>query len=147
DALGFLSFLVVLFIVHAAIGLALEQRRGLLRTLRACGVSARMLIGCLIVELGVLALVGGVFSVISGYWLVSALLLDVAARLSALYGEVVAERLRLRPGWTGWSTGFSPFGGVVDCANTFLRASPLPQVAVAEPSAWELGTSVLLRGI
>jgi putative ABC transport system permease protein len=38
DALGFLSFVVGLFIVHAAIGLALEQRRGLLRTLRACGV-------------------------------------------------------------------------------------------------------------
>ncbi|ERO60867.1 hypothetical protein P308_11840 [Pseudomonas piscis] len=34
DALGFLSFVVGLFIVHAAIGLALEQRRGLLRT---CG--------------------------------------------------------------------------------------------------------------
>ncbi|NWD99184.1 ABC transporter permease, partial [Pseudomonas reactans] len=32
DALGFLSFVVGLFIVHAAIGLALEQRRGLLRT-------------------------------------------------------------------------------------------------------------------
>jgi putative ABC transport system permease protein len=30
--LGFLSFVVGLFIVHAAIGLALEQRRGLLRT-------------------------------------------------------------------------------------------------------------------
>ena len=52
DALGFLSFVVGLFIVHAAIGLALEQRRGLLRTLRACGVSARMLIACLAVELG-----------------------------------------------------------------------------------------------
>ena len=37
DALGFLSCVVGLFIVHAAIGLALEQRRGLLRTLRACG--------------------------------------------------------------------------------------------------------------
>lgn len=52
DALGFLSFVVGLFIVHAAIGLALEQRRSLLRTLRACGVSARMLIACLAVELG-----------------------------------------------------------------------------------------------
>src|SRR3546814_2055361 len=37
DALGVLSFVVGLFIVHAAIGLALEQRRGLLRTLREIG--------------------------------------------------------------------------------------------------------------
>jgi putative ABC transport system permease protein len=36
DALGVLSFVVGLFIVHAAIGLALEQRRSLLRTLRGC---------------------------------------------------------------------------------------------------------------
>ncbi|MGE8068753.1 rod shape-determining protein, partial [Pseudomonas sp. NPDC089569] len=39
--------------------LALEQRRGLLRTLRACGVSARMLIACLAAELGGTAYPGG----------------------------------------------------------------------------------------
>ncbi|MFP3449375.1 ABC transporter permease, partial [Pseudomonas sp. SIMBA_067] len=66
DALGCLSFVVGLFIVHAAIGLALEQRRGLLRTLRACGVSARMLLVSLGVELGVLSLLGGVLGVASG---------------------------------------------------------------------------------
>ncbi len=52
NALGVLSFIVGLFIVHAAIGLALEQRRGLLRNLRACGVSARLLMTTLGVELG-----------------------------------------------------------------------------------------------
>ncbi|MFW5660607.1 MAG: ABC transporter permease, partial [Oceanicaulis sp.] len=36
-AFGFLSFAVGLFIVYAAIGLAFEQRRGALRTLRARG--------------------------------------------------------------------------------------------------------------
>ena len=40
-AFGLLSFLVGLFIVNSAIGLAFEQRRPMLRTLRACGVSAR----------------------------------------------------------------------------------------------------------
>ena len=42
-AFGLLSFLVGLFIVNSAIGLAFEQRLPMLRTLRACGVSARML--------------------------------------------------------------------------------------------------------
>ena len=42
-AFGLLSFFVGLFIVNSAIGLAFEQRLPMLRTLRACGVSARML--------------------------------------------------------------------------------------------------------
>jgi putative ABC transport system permease protein len=42
-AFGLLSFLVGLFIVNSAIGLAFEQRLPMLRTLRACGASARML--------------------------------------------------------------------------------------------------------
>lgn len=145
DALGFLSFLVGLFIVHAAIGLALEQRRGLLRTLRACGVSARMLIGCLIVELGVLALVGGVFGVISGYWLASALLPDVAASLRGLYGVEVAGQLRLSPWWWFSGIGLSLFGALLAGANSLLRAARLPLLAVADPQAWHLQHARWLR--
>ena len=136
DALGFLSFVVGLFIVHAAIGLALEQRRGLLRTLRACGVSARMLIGSLIVELGVLALIGGVFGVVSGYWLASVLLLDVAASLRGLYGAEVAGQLRLSPWWWFSGIGLSLFGALLAGANSLLRAARLPLLAVADPQAW-----------
>ncbi|MHA3736975.1 FtsX-like permease family protein [Pseudomonas sp. Eth.TT006] len=136
DALGFLSFVVGLFIVHAAIGLALEQRRGLLRTLRACGVSARMLIASLIVELGVLALVGGVFGVVSGYWLASVLLPDVAASLRGLYGAEVAGQLRLSPWWWFSGIGLSLFGALLAGANSLLRAARLPLLAVADPQAW-----------
>nr|WP_207199859.1 FtsX-like permease family protein [Pseudomonas sp. TH43] len=136
DALGFLSFVVGLFIVHAAIGLALEQRRGLLRTLRACGVSARMLIGCLIVELGVLALIGGVLGVISGYWLASVLLPDVAASLRGLYGAEVAGQLRLSPWWWFSGIGLSLLGALLAGANSLLRAARLPLLAVADPQAW-----------
>ena len=59
-AFGLLSFFVGLFIVNSAIGLAFEQRLPMLRTLRACGVSARMLNTVLVVELVSLALVAGV---------------------------------------------------------------------------------------
>jgi putative ABC transport system permease protein len=90
DALGFLSFVVGLFIVHAAIGLALEQRRGLLRTLRACGVSVRMLIASLSVELGALSLLGGVLGVASGYLLASLLLpIRIGLAASAKAGAAV----------------------------------------------------------
>ena len=42
-AFGVLAFAVGIFIVHAAIGLAFESRRGVMRTLRALGVPGRML--------------------------------------------------------------------------------------------------------
>jgi putative ABC transport system permease protein len=136
DALGFLSFVVGLFIVHAAIGLALEQRRGLLRTLRACGVSARMLISCLAVELGGLALIGGLAGVVSGYLLASVLLPDVAASLRGLYGAEVAGQLSLSPWWWLSGVGLSLLGALLAGANSLLRAARLPLLALADPQAW-----------
>ena len=49
-AFGLLSFFVGLFIVNSAVGLAFEQRLPMLRTLRSCGVSARMLNAVLVIE-------------------------------------------------------------------------------------------------
>lgn len=136
DALGFLSFVVGLFIVHAAIGLALEQRRGLLRTLRACGVSARVLIGSLALELGALALLGGIAGVLSGYWLASLLLPDVAASLRGLYGAEVAGQLNLSPWWWFSGVGLSLLGALLAGADSLLRAARLPLLALANPQAW-----------
>src|SRR3984957_20828732 len=58
-AFGLLSFFVGLFIVNSAIGLAFEQRLPMLRTLRACGVSARLLNTVLLLELIFFALAAG----------------------------------------------------------------------------------------
>ncbi|KIH82739.1 ABC transporter permease [Pseudomonas batumici] len=136
DALGFLSFVVGLFIVHAAIGLALEQRRGLFRTLRACGVSVRRLIFCLSLELGGLALLGGMAGVVSGYLLASLLLPDVAASLRGLYGAEVAGQLSLSPLWWFSGLGLSLLGALLAGANSLLRAAQLPLLALANPQAW-----------
>ena len=81
-AFGLLSFVVGLFIVNSAIGLAFEQRRPMLRTLRACGVSARMLNAVLVIELVSLALVAGVAGLVCGYFIAASLLPDVAASLA-----------------------------------------------------------------
>ncbi|MGE8154556.1 FtsX-like permease family protein [Pseudomonas vancouverensis] len=145
DALGVLSFVVGLFIVHAAIGLALEQRLSLLRTLRACGVSARMLISCLAVELGVLALLGGVAGVVSGYWLASVLLPDVAASLRGLYGAEVAGQLSLSPLWWFSGIGLSLLGALLAGFNSLLRAARLPLLALADPQAWHQAHARWLR--
>ena len=63
-AFGLLSFLVGLFIVHSATGLAFEQRLPMLRTLRACGVSPRELVAMLVAELVLLALLAGAGGVV-----------------------------------------------------------------------------------
>jgi putative ABC transport system permease protein len=65
-AFGLLSFLVGLFIVHSAAGLAFEQRLPMLRTLRACGLSPLELVATLIAELVLLALAAGAGGVACG---------------------------------------------------------------------------------
>jgi len=144
-ALGFLAFVVGLFIVNAAIGLALEQRRALLRTLRACGVSARVLLAALTLELCALATLGGVLGILSGYGLASLLLPDVAASLRGLYGAEVAGQLNLSPTW--WLSGLaiSLLGALAAGASSLLRAARLPLLALAQPHAWYQAQARWLR--
>ncbi|NWC96744.1 MULTISPECIES: FtsX-like permease family protein [unclassified Pseudomonas] len=145
DALGFLSFVVGLFIVHAAIGLALEQRRGLLRTLRACGVSARMLILSLAVELGGMAVLGGLVGVASGYLLASLLLPDVAASLRGLYGAEVPGQLSLSLWWWLSGLGLALLGALLAGASSVWRAARLPLLALANAQAWHQAHGRWLR--
>lgn len=135
-ALGWLAFLVGLFIAHAAIGLALEQRRGLLRTLRTCGLSLGGLIGALAVELGLFALLGGLAGVASGYFLASLLLPDVAASLRGLYGAEVSGQLSLSPSWWQAGPAIALLGALLAGGNSLLRAARLPLLALAQPQAW-----------
>ena len=98
-AFGFLSFAVGIFIVHGSIGLAFEQRRPVVRTLRALGLPLRSLILLMAGELLGLALIAGIIGVGLGYVIAAALLPDVAGTLSGLYGADVAGALSLRPVW------------------------------------------------
>jgi putative ABC transport system permease protein len=144
-ALGLLAFIVGLFIVHAAIGLALEQRRGLLRTLRACGVSLRGLLAALAIELGLFALLAGLAGVASGYLLASWLLGDLAASLRGLYGAEVAGQLSLSPQWWLAGLAISLLGALLAGVSSLLRAAKLPLLALAQPQAWREAQGRWLR--
>ncbi|BDM22782.1 ABC transporter permease [Pseudomonas sp. LRP2-20] len=137
-ALGLLAFVVGLFIAHAAIGLALEQRRGLMRTLRACGVSLKVLLAALALELGAFALVGGLAGVAAGYLLAALLLPDFASSLRGLYGAQVSGQLHLPLYW--WLVGIavSLLGALLAGIDSLLRAARLPLLALAQPQAWRL---------
>lgn len=145
-AFGLLSFLVGLFIVHSAIGLAFEQRLPMLRTLRACGVPARSLIAVLLAELVMLALIAGVAGLVCGYLIAAALLPDVAASLRGLYGAAVPGQLVIQPQW--WIAGLAMCvaGSLVAAASALVRVLRLPLLASAQPYAWQSAQRRWLAG-
>ena len=136
-AFGLLSFVVGLFIVNSAIGLAFEQRLPMLRTLRACGVSARMLNSVLVVELVSLALAAGLVGLVCGYLIAAALLPDVAASLRGLYGAQIPGQLTLKPEW--WLAGIviAVAGALAAATTSLAKAIRLPVLAAAQPYAWQ----------
>jgi putative ABC transport system permease protein len=136
-AFGLLSFFVGLFIVNSAIGLAFEQRLPMLRTLRACGVSARLLNTVLLVELISLALVAGVIGLVCGYLIAAALLPDVAASLRGLYGAQIPGQLTLKPEWWAAGLAISVLGALAAATASLLKAVRLPILAAAQPYAWQ----------
>ncbi|XHC19094.1 ABC transporter permease [Oceanicaulis alexandrii] len=140
-AFGLLSFAVGLFIVYAAIGLSFEQRRAMLRTLRALGAPVTTLIIALLIEVFVFALIAGAVGVALGYGVASALLPDVAATLRGLYGASVPGALAIRPEW--WLSGFAiaVIGALAATAQSLVKAARLPLLASAQPRAWALASA------
>jgi putative ABC transport system permease protein len=136
-AFGLLSFVVGLFIVNSAIGLAFEQRLPVLRTLRACGVSARQLNAVLIGELIAFALVAGIMGLVCGYVIAATLLPNVAASLRGLYGAQVPGELSLRPEW--WLAGLviSVAGALAAATTSLIKSMRLPILSTAQPYAWQ----------
>lgn len=136
-AFGLLSFFVGLFIVNSAIGLGFEQRLPMLRTLRACGVSARQLNAVLLLELVSIALIAGVIGLVCGYVIAASLLPDVAASLRGLYGAQIPGQLTLKPEWWLAGLAISVVGALLAAVSSLLKAVRLPLLASAQPYAWQ----------
>src|ERR1019366_9997243 len=134
-AFGLLAFLVGLFIVHGSFGLAFEQRLPMIRTMRAVGVSARTLIGAMLCELLMFALIAGGAGMICGYLIAAALLPDVAASLEGLYGAQVAGRLALDAKWWISGLGMAALGALAAAAGGLFKTFHLPVLSVAPPFA------------
>src|SRR6266851_2188634 len=132
-AFGLLSFVVGLFIVNSAVGLAFEQRLSMLRTLRACGVSAAMLNAVLVTELVALALIAGLIGLVCGYLIAAALLPDVAASLRGLYGAQIPGQLTLKVEWWFAGIAISVLGALAAAAASLTKAVRMPVLATAQP--------------
>ena len=144
-AFGLLSFVVGLFIVNGAVGLAFEQRRTVFRTLRAIGVSNIVLVSLLIAELLIFALIAGAIGIALGYLIAAALLPDVAATLRGLYGANVEGALTLAPSW--WLSGLviAVLGTALAAATHLAQVARLSPLATAQPRAWALASGGTMR--
>ena len=144
-AFGLLSFVVGLFIVNGAVGLAFEQRRPVFRTLRAIGISNRALVTLLILELLVFSLIAGSIGIALGYLIAAALLPDVAATLRGLYGANVEGALTLAPSW--WLSGLviAVLGTALAAATNLAQVARLSPLAAAQPRAWALASGETMR--
>lgn len=144
-AFGLLAFIVGLFIVHASIGLAFEQRLGTLRTMRAVGASLRLLMAALVGEMVVLSLVAGSLGMICGYFIAAALLPDVVASLDGLYGAHVSGQLVIAPAWWVSGLGMALAGALAASAASLAKVAHMPVLSIAKPLAWREAQQVQLR--
>jgi len=144
-AFGLLSFAVGIFIVHGTISLAFEQRRGMVRTLRALGVPLGRLIGLMIAELVLFALIAGAIGVALGYVIAAVLLPNVAATLQGLYGASVAGTLQLRAEW--WLSGMAiaVVGTGLAAAGALWKIAHMPLLSSARPRAWAVASGATAR--
>jgi len=138
-ALALLSLVVGLFIVQAALGLAMEQRLTTLRTLRALGVPATTLVLAILLELLVFGVLGAALGLASGIWLAGQLLPDVATTLSSLYQADVQRSLVLP--WHYWLGSLAiTLGGLLLAGSGVLwRAARLNVLALGQSQAWRRG--------
>ena len=143
-AFGLLAFLVGMFIVQSAIGLAFEQRRGVVRTLRALGMPLATVMALLVAELVVMALVAAMVGLVLGYFVAAALLPDVAATLAGLYGASVDGTLHLRPVWWLQGMGIALGGTLAAAALHLFHLSRMSVLAPVQPEAWARGSRRLL---
>ena len=144
-AFGLLAFLVGLFIVQSAIGLAFEQRRALVRTLRALGMPLSGVMVVLVVELVGLALVAGLVGVGMGYGIARVLLPSVAATLRGLYGAEVTGNLHMRLDWAAAGIAIAVAGTMAAAALHLTQIWRMPLLSVAQVGGGAAGARRLLR--
>jgi putative ABC transport system permease protein len=114
-AMGFLAFIVGVFLTFNAISFSYTDRQELIRKLKLCGVSRRQLTAALIAELLLFALIGLTLGYVLGVHLALWLIPGVGQTLAQLYGVYIAY-----PGYFGNLAGS---GVVIPVVMTLLACA------------------------
>ncbi len=144
-AFGLLAFAVGLFIVHGAVGLAVEQRRTTVRSLRAMGVPLHKILSTFSLEMAGLALFSCLIGLILGYVIAAALMPGVAGTLRGLYGAEVAGSLRFNPAWAAAGVAMTLGGAMLAATQAFVALARMPLLAPANPRAWAMASNQTIR--
>jgi putative ABC transport system permease protein len=125
-AMSLLALLVGIFLIYNSVAFAVLQRRGLIGTLRALGVTRVQIYRLILVEAAVIGVVGAIFGVTAGIWLGDKLLVLVARTVSDHYFVVNVTDVAV--------SSFSVTRGLVAGIGATLVAAAVPAV---EASAYQ----------
>ena len=155
-ALSLLALLVGMFLIYNTMTFSVVQRRPLLGTLRALGVTRRQIFELVLAEAAVIGLAGSALGLAAGYLLADALLRLVVRTINDLYFVLAVSSVAVP--WYGFAKGLAlGLGGTILAAlrpaieatgsapRTALARSTLERSAHAEvPRAAAIGAGLLL---
>ena len=95
NAMSLLALLVGLFLIYNSASFTVLQRRPLIGTLRALGVTQRQVLLVIVGEAAVLGAIGGVLGVLLGVWLGEQLLFFVTQSINDLYFRLAVSDVHL----------------------------------------------------
>ena len=95
NAMSLLALIVGLFLIYNSAGFTVLQRRPLIGTLRALGVTRRQVLLLILGEAAVLGAIGGLVGVLLGTWLGEQLLFFVTQSINDLYFRLAVSSVRL----------------------------------------------------
>ncbi len=95
NAMSLLALLVGLFLIYNSASFTVLQRRPLIGTLRALGVTQRQVLFAIVGEAAVLGAIGGILGVLLGVWLGEKLLFFVTQSINDLYFRLAVSDVRL----------------------------------------------------
>ena len=144
-AFGFLSYVVGLFIVYSSVNLAYEQRKGLLKSLRSIGVSARLLSSILITETVLFAIISASFGFICSILLASTLLPNVSITLRDLFGINITQSIPISYNFFILSLAISIVGAICSSASSLWKMATLDPLDTSKQLAWYEKTRVGLK--
>jgi putative ABC transport system permease protein len=144
-ALGLLSLMVGLFLIYNTMTFLVVQRRQLIGSLRAMGVTRRQVFQLIIGEAFWLAVAGTTIGVVLGMALAQGLLHLISGTIDAFYFRIDAAALRVTPVQLGKGILLGLGATLLAVLPPALEATRLPPMTVLVRSRLESGVRRLVR--
>ncbi|WP_027156933.1 FtsX-like permease family protein [Methylobacter luteus] len=144
-ALGLLSLLVGLFLIYNTMTFLVVQRRRLIGSLRAMGVTRRQIFNLIINEAFWLAIAGTAIGIALGIMLAQGLLHLISGTLNAVYFRIDAASLMITPAQLGKGILLGIGATLLAVLPPALEATRLPPTTVLIRSQLESGVRRLIK--